>query len=200
MRVVTLTDATSVATTCNVCFKVLASKNKMKQHMKDTNHGPETSTCNVCFKVFASQTGMNCHMKAKHMDSKHMNSKHVLEPRIPGMKRDVACPLCRVKKFKSSCGAVSHVESGSCTSCQGKDKARQTVFDFVCAKKGARGLLAKPLQLQFAGSPAGGARGPVPDSPYRCAECGKTFEKVSGMMQHQKAKHGNSSTLKAMGF
>ena len=73
-----------MSTTCNVCFKVFATKNQMKGHMKDTDHG--------------------------------------LEPR----KRDVACPLCRVKKFKSSSGAVAHVESGSCTNCQGKDKASFT--------------------------------------------------------------------------
>ena len=151
------TDTTLVSTTCNVCFKVFATKNQMKGHMKDTDHG--------------------------------------LEPR----KRDVACPLCRVKKFKSSSGAVAHVESGSCTNCQGKDKARQAVFGFVCAKKGAQGMLAQPAQLQFGGLP-GGAKGPVPDSPYRCAECGKTFGQVSSMMQHQQSKHGNTATLKAIGF
>ena len=45
MRVVSLTDATSKSTTCNVCFKVFANTARMNQHMKDKEmnsyHGPE---------------------------------------------------------------------------------------------------------------------------------------------------------------
>ena len=45
--------------------------------------------------------------------------------------RTVSCPACGETRFRSSANAVQHFESGSCSSCPGRERARAAVHGFV---------------------------------------------------------------------
>ena len=122
--------------------------------------------CGECNRVFNSQNQLNMHMQ-------------VHRP------RNVACPLCGVQKFRSGANAVQHVESGYCTACTGADFARQQIYEYARRQQG--------MQRFMNGTPMltnGGYNDSVPDYPYQCPECTKSFRQLSQLLQHQDQKHG----------
>ena len=112
--------------------------------------------------------------------------------------RNVPCPLCGEKMFRSATNAVQHVESGACKKCSGRDNARQQihrldthglcchisvsyfVFRFMKSHEATRPFL-NTKALTYEGSGLSG----VPDTPYECRHCGKGYKHFSSLMQHQ---------------
>jgi uncharacterized C2H2 Zn-finger protein len=101
--------------------------------------------------------------------------------------KDTRCPLCGDTRFRNMVSAVAHVEGGTCTACLGRDNARQQVYQFAQQHSGMlmlgdRTPIAPILQLDAHGNTV------VPEKPYACPTCGKTFKNLSSQMDHQNAK------------
>ena len=104
--------------------------------------------------------------------------------------RDIQCPVCRSdKRYASGADAVSHLESGYCSGCRGKENAHKQIYDFV--SRAAPGIMNDRLMLENGG-------GDVPQQAYSCSMCSKSFNRLSSLMQHQTNKHGggNASSLR----
>ena len=107
--------------------------------------------------------------------------------------RDVACPVCGDRRFRSGANAVQHVESGYCRGCRGANNARRQIYDFASQQNGMqRYMTERPLLTNGASQHHGGG---VPDHPYRCPECSRAFRQLSQLMQHRDQKHGNYRML-----
>mmetsp|Transcript_16355 Transcript_16355/g.39897 ORF Transcript_16355/g.39897 Transcript_16355/m.39897 type:complete len:236 (+) Transcript_16355:62-769(+) len=126
-----------------------------------------TYECQICFKECKNENNLQQHMQ-------------VHQP------RNVACPVCGEQRFRSATNAVQHVESGSCSSCRGKDNARDAIYRFVSAK--APQLLNQRAIGYFSDSDE-----EPPEYPYECSYCSKAFRQLSQQMQHEKDKHGGGS-------
>ena len=132
---------------------------------------PVSYQCGQCYRDFNSQNELNMHMQ-------------VHRP------RNVACPVCGVQRFKSGANAVAHVESGYCTGCPGRENARQQIYQFAQRQSG--------MQSFFNGTPLltnGYGNADVPDLPYKCPECVRSFRQLSQLLQHQDQKHNSMRML-----
>lgn len=107
--------------------------------------------------------------------------------------RMVACPICGEVRFRSATNAVQHVESGSCSGCLGKDNARRQIYDFT--SRSAPSMLAPMLEWHSAD------RSGVPERPYMCTHCHRTFRAMGDMMQHMAASHPAARSMQLqLGF
>ena len=125
--------------------------------------------CDQCNRVFPDQNQLKMHMQ-------------VHRPKT------IKCPVCGDARFGSSANAVQHVESGYCRGCRGRDNARQQIYEFA-SKHGSMNQYLTQIPLLENGG--GGRSGAVPDFPYRCPECNKSFRNLGQLMQHQDNKHNN---------
>ena len=129
--------------------------------------------CGECYREFNSRNELKMHMQ-------------VHRP------RNVKCPVCGEQRFRSGANAVQHVESGYCSGCPGRNNARQQIYDFAQKKRGMQPYLnGRPLLTN------GGHDDDIPDFPYQCPECAKSFRQLSQLLQHQDQKH---SRTKMIGF
>lgn len=127
--------------------------------------------CIVCNRDFNSQNELNMHQQ-------------VHRP------RNVACPVCGEVRFRSPANAVQHVESGFCSGCNGRDNARLQIYQYARAHRG--------MQKYLTGTPLltnGSVYQGVPDYPYQCRQCAKSFRNLSQLMQHEDQKHNNMRML-----
>ena len=124
--------------------------------------------CGECHRNFNSQNELNMHMQ-------------VHRP------RSVACPICGERKFRTGANAVQHVESGHCSGCSGRDNARRQIYEFAHRQPSMQGFMNGTPLLTNGGNNYG-----VPDHPYQCRECTKSFRQLSQLMQHQDQKHNNT--------
>lgn len=127
-----------------------------------------TFTCQTCYKSFHNQNELNMHMQ-------------VHRPRT------IPCPVCGRAFFKSGANAVAHVESGYCSGCPGKSQARQKIFEFASSKPQMRAHMTPMLE--------NGGQTSIPDRPYQCNLCARSFRDLSGLLQHQDQKHNNTRLL-----
>jgi hypothetical protein len=133
---------------------------------------PPSFACGECYREFNNQNELNMHMQ-------------VHRPRL------VTCIVCKQKHFKSSANMVQHVESGYCTGCNGKDNARQQIYGLATKLRGMQPYMTGTPLLTNGGHNYGG----VPDFPYQCQQCAKSFRHLSQLMQHQDNKHNNRRML-----
>mmetsp|Transcript_28580 Transcript_28580/g.60956 ORF Transcript_28580/g.60956 Transcript_28580/m.60956 type:complete len:190 (-) Transcript_28580:293-862(-) len=127
--------------------------------------------CVVCNRDFNNQNELNMHMQ-------------VHRP------RNISCPVCGDTRFRSPANAVQHVESGFCTGCKGTDNARNQIYQYAQRKGGMQQYMdLTPLLTN------GGGNNCVPDFPYRCPQCAKSFRHLSQLMQHTDQKHNNMRML-----
>lgn len=125
--------------------------------------------CKECGRELNNQNELNMHMQ-------------VHRP------RQVRCPVCGDTRFKSPANAVQHVESGGCRGCLGRDNARRQIYDYVQRNAGGNNpLLTDGGNYSYGGS--------VPDFPYQCQECAKSFRNLSQLMQHMDNKHNRMRML-----
>lgn len=134
---------------------------------------PTYYQCSQCYREFNSENELNMHMQ-------------VHRP------RNVACPVCGEQRFRSGANAVQHVESGYCRGCRGKDNARQQIYQFAQSRRGMQPFMTETPLLTNGSSNSG-----VPDFPYHCPQCAKSFRQLSQLLQHQDQKHG---TLRMIGY
>ncbi|KAL3791868.1 hypothetical protein HJC23_010728 [Cyclotella cryptica] len=130
-----------------------------------------TYQCGECGRIFNNQNELNMHMQTHRP-------------------RNVACPVCGERRFRSGANAVQHVESGYCSGCLGQDNARRQIYDFARRQRGMQSFMDETPLLTYDGNTGG-----VPDFPYRCRECSRSFRQLSQLMQHQDQKHNNNRML-----
>jgi len=138
---------------------------------RDCVDGSTKYGCGECGRSFQTQNELNMHMQ-------------VHRP------RDVACPICGERRFRSGANAVQHVESGYCSGCRGRDNARQEIYRYASGKS--------VMQPYMSGTPLltdGSGTTIVPDFPYHYPDCAKSFRNLSQLLQHQDQKHRNYRTL-----
>lgn len=87
---------------------------------------------------------------------------------------------------------MQHIESGYCSGCRGKDNARQQIYELAQRLRGMRQFMNDTPMLTWDGSNNG-----VPETPYCCKQCNKSFHQLSQLMQHQDQKHRN---LRMLGY
>ena len=133
----------------------------------------QTYQCGECYREFNSQNELNMHMQVHRT-------------------RNVACPVCGERRFKTGANAVQHVESGYCTGCRGTENARQQIYDYAQSRRGMQPHLTQMPMLTNGGCNSG-----VPDFPYQCQQCSKQFRQLSQLLQHQDQKHNN---FRAIGY
>ena len=112
----------------------------------------------------------------------------------PQPERTVACPGCG-RKYASRSSTASHFESGSCSSCPGRDAARQAAYAHtrqIEQSIGMSGLLTNGGQMALTydanfdvnwseGYQQGGLN-------YKCPGCRKGFKTCAGMHSHMEAR------------
>lgn len=127
---------------------------------------PPSFRCVECNREFNNQNELIMHMQ-------------VHRPRA------VTCILCGERSFKSAANMVQHVESGYCTACKGSDNARQQIYGFANSQRGMQPYMTNTPLLTNGGNNYQG----VPDLPYKCQECTKSFRQLSQLLQHMDNKH-----------
>jgi DNA-directed RNA polymerase subunit RPC12/RpoP len=127
--------------------------------------------CTTCNRVFNSQNELNMHQQ-------------VHRP------RNVACPVCGDRRFRSGANAVQHVESGYCSGCPGQGNARQQIYNFASKQNKMHQYMTEVPMLTYNGYETNNE---VPAFPYECRECFISFRQLSQLLQHQDQKHGNSN-------
>jgi len=175
-----------VAVPCPDCGKVFRSgntKNKnraaMKQHYADV-HEDMSVECPKCDRVF------------DYFPNKKGNQNSLEEHMQVHKPRTVSCPVCGDTRFRSGANATQHVESGACPKCPGKDEAREAIYGFIASRPETQRMLKEVPRLEY----HGGSRRvtqDVPEYPYQCNLCQKTFKHVSSLMQHQQRSHNITS-------
>lgn len=103
--------------------------------------------------------------------------------------RNVACPICGDRRFKSGANAVQHVESGGCSKCGGGEYAREQIWRYASKKKVMHRYMTELPMLTYYGD--FDSDNEVPDYPYRCPDCSVRYRNLSQLLQHQDQKHGN---------
>jgi DNA-directed RNA polymerase subunit RPC12/RpoP len=106
-------------------------------------------------------------------------------------RRDIACPVCGERRFASGANAVQHVESGYCSGCRGKDNARKSIYEFARQQQGMQRFMSDLPMLQNGAYNSNA----VPDVPYRCKDCSKSFRQLSQLLQHQDNKHNQTRMI-----
>lgn len=130
-------------------------------------------TCHECQREFRTENELSQHMKIHRS-------------------RNVACPVCGDRRFRSGANAVAHVESGFCRGCLGKDNARSAIHGFVSQN-------APQLRNKMIGYEENYSND-VPDLPYACTYCRKAFKSLSSMMNHEEDKHRNVRSTQQIGW
>mmetsp|Transcript_17434 Transcript_17434/g.25177 ORF Transcript_17434/g.25177 Transcript_17434/m.25177 type:complete len:176 (+) Transcript_17434:30-557(+) len=129
--------------------------------------------CSTCNRVFNNQNELNMHMQVHR-------------------ERNVACPVCGDCRFRSGANAVQHVESGYCRGCRGQDNARMQIYKFAHSQRGMSSYLTNSTpQLEWGGY----EDSDIPDYPYCCPDCNKSFRQLSQLLQHKDQKHNQNNLL-----
>lgn len=160
------------------CAECGYSKSSDEYSENQWSKGEGASRCSECV-----NTRYSCHQCGRTFQN-HNNLQMHMQVHRP---REVACPICGDRRFKSGANAVQHVESGGCRSCGGGEYARQQIWQFVSKKQVMHRYMTEVPRLTYYG---GDAYGDVPDYPYRCPDCYTQYRNLSQLLQHQDQKHG----------
>lgn len=152
--------------------------------------------CDFCERWFDSENSLNMHMETHIHRCGTCNRgfydlNQLRQHEKVHRPKTVKCPLCGEQRFGSAANAVAHVESGYCSGCRGKSNARSQIYNFVSHH-------AASLRAPMIGN-GDGDRG-VPDRPYRCTYCSKTFTMLSAQMNHECDVHGNDRNIRQLGW
>ena len=144
--------------------------------------------CDYCHKVFDSHP--NFRVNQNNLD------QHVCS--ITHRPQTMSCPLCGDERFRTAACATAHVEGGHCHKCRDPNQGRQLVYNFFRGQPQLQGFCNLALEnrvpeLDEYGREIAQA---VPDTPYRCGQCGKTCGKASSLLQHMQAKHGFETPMR----
>lgn len=163
------------ASRCAVCVELGGSSSSSSSNSTYAAPPPPPSYhfCPTCHRGFGTPNELNMHLQ-------------VHRP------RDVACPVCGEQRFRSGANAVQHLESGYCRGCLGRDHARQHIYQWASQQHGMQRYMTPSHHPMLTnGAAAHPNYGGVPDLPYHCPDCGKSFRQASQLLQHQDQKHSN---------
>jgi len=167
---------------CHVCGRVFNRGSSWKdneharmQHMKTHDI---SAACPICNRVFSKGR-----TRAENVNSMEQH-------KMVHVERSVSCPVCGETRFRTSDGAVQHVESGACSGCRGQERARRNVYQFLNQQEMGRSLLNKQTALEYHGE---GGQEQAQQPWYSCPSCGRKFEQAGSLMQHARNKHGGNS-------
>ena len=136
-----------------------------------------------CYSAVTTTTSYQCHECSRVFDSPNNLNMHMQVHRP----RTVPCPACGERRFRSGANVVQHLESGYCKSCLGQDKARQEIYTFASQKGQMQRYLTSSYPMLTNGATPHNHG--VPDLPYHCPDCSKSFRQLSQLLQHQDQKH-----------
>jgi hypothetical protein len=119
-------------------------------------------TCRKCRQKFRDDNALEIH-KRTHQE------------------RRFGCPGCG-KKYRGLTDTALHFESGACSACKGKDKARRATYDIVSQQPGGSNFLVQ----RITDGERGGAWTPDGHN-FKCRKCEKKFGTVGALMQHQQS-------------
>ncbi len=151
--------------------------------------GPGNSRCKDCVSGYGGGVSYQCRECYRTFNSSNELEMHMQTHRP----KNVACPVCGDMRFKSGANAVQHVESGYCRGCRGQGNARQQIYEFAAKTGKMNHYMTETPMLTYGNH--GVTYGDVPDFPYHCPQCNKSFRQLSQLMQHQDNKHGNHNML-----
>mmetsp|Transcript_14782 Transcript_14782/g.20888 ORF Transcript_14782/g.20888 Transcript_14782/m.20888 type:complete len:173 (-) Transcript_14782:203-721(-) len=145
--------------------------------------GPGGSRCIDCLNGYTYTCG-KC--------NRNFNSRNALQQHSQVHRaRNVACPICKEVRFRSGANAVQHVESGYCTGCRGRDNARHQIYKYASSQSGMNRYMNNVPRLTYGGYDSDD----VPDYPYNCPDCDRSFRHLSQLLQHKDAKHSSDRML-----
>ena len=150
--------------------------------------------CPKCDRWLDSENSLKMHMeihlhRCETCNRAFDHPNHLMQHRKVHRPKNVRCPVWGVERFASGANAMAHLESGYCPGCSGVENARSQIYDFV--SQNAAGLL-DPMVGN------GDEDSGVPDRPYRCTYCSKTFTMLSALMNHEGDVHGNERNMGQM--
>lgn len=160
-------NATQQTVYCSHGCGAFSSDNALAMHMRSHRD----ARCSECDRNFGNGPG------ASNQLQMHLQT-HVA--------RQVPCPVCGDRYFRTSANAVSHVESGSCSGCRGVENASQQIYRFT--QMSAPHLIGGQRMLEYGG-------GSMPPNPYQCQYCDRSFKQLSAMMQHSQMKHSSGLAI-----
>lgn len=152
------------------------------------NKGDSYSRCMECVGYSQPQPQYKCRQCNNTYNTSNELEMHMQVHRP----RTVACPVCGEGRFKSGANAVQHLESGYFTGCRGTDNAREQIYRFASKQKTMNRFMNDVPRLTYDNSDYG----QVPDLPYTCRECCKSFRQLSQLLQHQDNKHQQNNLLR----
>ena len=134
--------------------------------------------CGECYREFNNQNELNMHLQ-------------VHRP------RNVACPICGDRRFRSGANAVQHVESGYCSGCYGRDNARQQNYNFARSQPNMRHFMNNnpPPMLTWSNENFNTGDDFIPEFPYHCPQCSMCFRQMGQLLQHQDNRHNNHARV-----
>jgi len=128
-----------------------------------------------------------CYREFNHSPKKSANENSLKQHMQVHEDRNIFCPMCNKKKFKSVAGMAAHYESGYCDHCTDSSQARRNMWEF--ARRNPMFEQYRTPMLEYDNVNEGSDDSSVPDFPYRCNYCHKEFRQQSSMYQHIAAKH-----------
>ncbi|GAX28977.1 hypothetical protein FisN_1Hh025 [Fistulifera solaris] len=139
--------------------------------------GEGVSRCRECV-----NTPYSCHECGRTFQNRNNLEMHMQVHRP----RNVACPICGDRRFKSGANAVQHVENGGCSQCGGGEYAREQIWKFASKKRAMHRYMTEVPMLTYNGE----CYDEIPDYPYQCPDCYVQYRNLSQLLQHQDQKHG----------
>jgi DNA-directed RNA polymerase subunit RPC12/RpoP len=158
---------------CNQCNSQKSSDDYSKNQWQK---GEGNSRCQACV------IGYKCSVCCRNFDNPNALKMHIQTHRS----RDVTCPVCNDRTFRSGANAVQHVESGFCSGCPGKTKAREQIHNFAIKQRAMHRYVTELPLLTYSGNYEDDD---VPEYPYKCPDCNRNFKQLSQLLQHQDNKH-----------
>lgn len=189
-KCMTCVDRSMQSAQCHICLNWYSGDNSLKQHMK--TH-PD---CEKCGKILPSNDELMRHMDEYHPSCAVCNRTFqspnaLMQHSKTHVAKTVSCPICGNKKFRNAANAVAHVESGYCSGCRGSELAKSSIYDYVSSR--APTLCVPMIENGYTSRS-------VPDHPYRCTKCSKTFSRLSSQMNHENDVHGDNRKLQQIGW
>jgi uncharacterized C2H2 Zn-finger protein len=157
---------------CPSCHRTFRGGGACLQHQ---DHKHDLSPASVAARTGGVAESHHTCTKCSKVFSHANQLKMHMQKHLP---RDVKCPKCS-KKFKSRANMVQHMETGSCPGARGKEIAWKLIFDQA----------EKLFGLKYADDDK---TNEIPEFPYKCPSCNRTFRGGGACLQHQDHKHGLS--------
>ncbi|XP_055609721.1 transcription factor grauzone-like [Uranotaenia lowii] len=174
---------THVQAECNICNKVLASVNSLRNHISIVHNGESKRICDTCGQQFRTKLAMEKHIKVHmginpiqrvqcHICSKWVNGKTNLRMHIKTVHNEkngpVLCDICN-QQYPNHRAMYSHKQ---------RVHVEEKFECEFCGKKFKRKIYLKEHRASHTG-----------EALYSCDLCGMTTNSNANLYSHKKSKH-----------